>query len=75
MVGIYWYAIEKVSGETRQRLHEQLFQYRLVTLCPFLVDDACAIHPLRPMACRPFNVFDGVCAEGEMPTTPGGTTC
>jgi hypothetical protein len=29
------------------------------------VDEACAIHPMRPMACRQFNVFDRVCAEGE----------
>jgi Fe-S-cluster containining protein len=33
--------------------------------CPFLVDEACAIHPMRPMACRQFNVFDRVCVEGE----------
>ena len=33
--------------------------------CPFLVDDACAVHPLRPMACRQFNALDTPCAVGE----------
>lgn len=28
-------------------------------------DDIWSIHPQRPMACRQFNVFDRVCAEGE----------
>jgi len=23
------------------------------------------VHPLRPMACRQFNVFDTVCTQGE----------
>jgi Fe-S-cluster containining protein len=65
LIGIYWYAIERVTGATRDRLHRQLADYRIGSPCPFLVDDACSIHPMRPMACRQFNVFDRVCAEGE----------
>lgn len=60
-----WFATEKLHGELRERLRQQLAQHRASPSCPFLVDEACAIHPLRPMACRHFNVFDRACAEGE----------
>ncbi len=33
----------------------------------FLVDGVCAVHPLRPLACRNFNVFGRACSEGEEP--------
>jgi len=65
LVGMTWYAVEKVQGETRQRLKAQLGNAREGGGCPFLVDEACSIHPMRPFACRQFNVFDRVCAEGE----------
>ena len=65
LMGIAWYATEKLSGELRDRVRTQLQQHRDLGACPFLVDDACAIHPLRPMACRQFNVFNTVCAPGE----------
>ncbi len=65
LVGISWYVTEKLEGDQRARLQQQLREYREQPGCPFLIDDACSIHPLRPMACRQFNVFDKVCAEGE----------
>ena len=65
LIGITWYAVEKLTGPVRARLQEQLRAHRSGEPCPLLVDDACSIHPLRPMACRQFNVFDRVCAEGE----------
>jgi Fe-S-cluster containining protein len=65
LIGIYWFAVEKLEGETRYRVQAQLAAHRELDGCPFLVDDACAIHPVRPMACRLFNVFDQVCAAGE----------
>jgi len=65
LVGITWFVTEKIEGETRQRLKQQLQQHQTLGACPFLVDDACSIHPLRPLACRHFNVFGQVCAEGE----------
>jgi Fe-S-cluster containining protein len=43
----------------------QLAVHRHGQACAFLVDQVCSIHPLRPMACRQFNVFNTVCAEGE----------
>jgi len=65
LMGIAWYATEKLTGELRQRVQQQLHHHRELGACPFLVDAACAIHPLRPMACRQFNVFNTVCAVGE----------
>jgi hypothetical protein len=35
--------------------------------CPFLIDDSCSIHPLRPVGCRQFNVFTKPCAPEEDP--------
>ncbi len=65
LMGIAWYTAEKLSGDLRDRVRSQLQQHRELGACPFLVDEACAIHPLRPMACRQFNVFNTVCAAGE----------
>ncbi len=65
LMGIAWYATEKLTGDLRERVRAQLLQHRDLGACPFLVDAACAIHPLRPMACRQFNVFVTVCADGE----------
>jgi uncharacterized protein len=65
LMGIAWFSAEKLAGELRERVAAQLLQHRTLGACPFLVDDACAIHPLRPMACRQFNVFETVCAAGE----------
>jgi len=65
LMGIAWYATEKLTGDLRERVRAQLQQHRDLGACPFLVDAACAIHPLRPMACRQFNVFVTVCADGE----------
>ncbi len=65
LIGMTWYAAEQVRGPVRERLKQQLREYRARPACPFLIDETCAIHPMRPMACRQFNVFDRVCAEGE----------
>jgi len=65
LAGIAWFATEQLGGELRGKLQQQLAQPQASPSCPFLVDEACAIHSLRPMACRHFNVFDRACAEGE----------
>jgi uncharacterized protein len=65
LVGVYWYATEKLTGDIRPRLIEKLQRYQPGTPCPFLVDGICAIHPMRFLACRHFNVFGTPCAEGE----------
>ena len=65
LAGITWYATERIQGEVRETLKTQLAQYSNSGSCPFLVDGACSIHPMRPLACRHFNVFGKACAEGE----------
>jgi Fe-S-cluster containining protein len=65
LAGIAWFVSEKIGGALRETLQRQLAEHKAKPSCPFLVDEACSIHPLRPMACRHFNVFDRACAEGE----------
>lgn len=65
LVGITWYATEKIKEPVREKLEARLRSHRENDPCPFLVDKACSIHPMRPMACRHFNVFGKRCEEGE----------
>ena len=65
LVGITWYAVEKLPDPARSRLLVQLRAHRAGDPCAFLIDGICSIHPLRPMACRQFNVFNRICETGE----------
>ena len=65
LVGLSWYVTEKVAAPVREKLRDQLRHHAEGESCPFLVDNVCSVHPLRPFACRQFNVFGEVCAEGE----------
>ncbi len=65
--GIYWYVTEKITGIERDTLKKQLDDFTSPGSCPFLISNACSIHPLRPMACRQFNVFGEPCAPDEDP--------
>ena len=65
ITGLYWYIIEKSTGDIRERLKEQCRSFEKGNPCPFLIDGACGVHPMRPQACRQFNVFGTPCAEGE----------
>lgn len=65
LVGITWYATEKLEEPLRSRLLACLEENHPGDPCVFLVDGICAIHPMRPLACRHFNVFSTPCAEGE----------
>jgi Fe-S-cluster containining protein len=66
--GIYWYCTEKIKdGHVREILKKQLKEHVNGPPCPFLIEDACSIHPVRPVACRQFNVFGAPCAPGEDP--------
>jgi Fe-S-cluster containining protein len=67
LVGISWYATEKISGPEREALKNQLRSYKKDDPCPFLLNGACLVHPMRPIACRQFIVFGKPCAESEDP--------
>lgn len=65
LVGMTWFAAEKIESPTRDKLKAQLRDHRNGQPCPFLMDGICSVHPMRPLACRHFNVFGRPCAEGE----------
>lgn len=66
--GIYWYAVELLNSPVREAVIDQLrTAVDPKAPCPFLVDSACSIYPLRPAACRQFNVFGRACTQGEDP--------
>ena len=65
--GLIWYVTGKISGPDREVLASQLSHFTRDRACPFLIEGACSIHPIRPMACRQFNVFIKPCDEGEDP--------
>lgn len=68
LVGITWFAVEKVAGPSRDMLKDQLAKHEEDRgRCPFLIEGACSIHPMRPIACRLFITLDIPCAEGEDP--------
>lgn len=67
LVGLSWYVTEKKKGPEREALKRQLRFHNKNDPCPFLLEGVCAIHPMRPMACRQFNVFGRACSKGEDP--------
>ena len=67
LVGISWYVTEKIGGPGREALKHQLRSHRKNDPCPFLLDGACLVHPMRPISCRQFIVFGKPCAENEDP--------
>jgi Fe-S-cluster containining protein len=67
LVGLSWYVTEKITGPERNIIKNQLVDYKENDPCPFLANGACSVHPMRPVACRQFNVFGTPCAEGEDP--------
>ncbi|HEY5997764.1 MAG TPA: YkgJ family cysteine cluster protein [bacterium] len=67
LTGISWHCAEGLTGASREAVRARLAAHARGGPCPFLVDDSCAVHPVRPLACRLFTVFGRPCAEGEDP--------
>ncbi|MCG8473849.1 MAG: YkgJ family cysteine cluster protein [Desulfobacterales bacterium] len=67
LAGIYWFVMEQLKGEAFGVIQQQLARFSPGAGCPFLLSGGCGIHPMRPLACRHFNVFDRPCSEGEDP--------
>lgn len=65
LMGMSWYVIEKLQSPLREQLKIQLTNINNIHTCPFLLDGSCSIHPMRPAACRQFNVLDKPCSDGE----------
>jgi len=68
LAGISWYSAERIEGARRAAVRDALERHEKgARVCPFLVEHLCAVHPVRPLACRLFTVFGRPCAEGEDP--------
>ena len=67
LVGLSWYVVEKIAGAEREIIKNHLNDYRENNPCPFLLDNSCAVHPMRPISCRQFIVFGKPCDVGEDP--------
>lgn len=65
LLGLYWHVTEIMTAELQGKLKPQLTKHASGDPCPFLLEGACSVHPMRPLACRHFNVFGEPCAEGE----------
>src|SRR4030065_1490560 len=67
LVGTSSDATEKLSGKNGEELKNQLRSHKKDDPCPFLMNGVCIIHPMRPIACRQFNVFDEPCDDNDNP--------
>ena len=67
LAGITWYATEKVEQPLRDTMWRQLSSQAADPPCPFLIDNICAVYPVRPIACRQYIVFGRPCADNEDP--------
>jgi Fe-S-cluster containining protein len=67
LVGLYWFIMEKTPGGSRDIVNRQLAEHASGSACPFLIDSSCVVHPVRPIACRQYNVFTTPCSPGEDP--------
>ncbi len=67
LAGLYWYASEKMQAAARDRIQPLLAQHAPGDPCPFLIDGACEVHPVRPLSCRQYHVFTTPCTPGEDP--------
>ena len=65
LMGMSWYVIEKLDSPLREQLKQQLQNLDELDSCPFLLEGSCSIHPMRPIACRQFNVLNKPCVDGE----------
>ncbi|MDH4161331.1 MAG: YkgJ family cysteine cluster protein [Nitrospirota bacterium] len=65
--GLRWYIFEKLDKAARSTVLRRCSDHRRNDPCPFLVDRACSVHAVRPIACRQYNVFAAACAPGEDP--------
>jgi Fe-S-cluster containining protein len=65
LAGISRHCVEGLDGPLREAVRERCAAHVRGGPCPFLVDGACAVHPVRPVACRLLAVFGERCAAGE----------
>lgn len=67
VAGLAWYLIEHTHGLKRLRLAENLMNVDPSKGCPMVLDNACAVYPMRPIACRQYVIFGKSCGIHEEP--------
>ncbi|OLN25148.1 protein of unknown function UPF0153 [Desulfovibrio sp. DV] len=67
--GLRWFALTHLSARPARLVGAALLlpPAEPGLACPFLVDGACSVYALRPMACREYIVFGRPCQPGERP--------
>lgn len=65
--GLSWYVSEILPLEERKVIKSRLTIDDEDAGCPFVIDNICAVYPLRPIACRQFFVLNKPCVRGENP--------
>ncbi|HHV65345.1 MAG TPA: YkgJ family cysteine cluster protein [Peptococcaceae bacterium] len=66
-LGLSWYVTEMLVCEDRYAVKSRLQNLSEDSPCPFLIDNACLVYPLRPLACRQFFILNNPCLEGQNP--------
>lgn len=65
LIGISWYATEKLKSPLRERVKQRLYDHNTSLECPFLVDDECSVYEMRPLICRQFYIKNKTCEQHE----------
>jgi len=66
LAGAMWHLQERVEPGLAGQVMERLNDPRAMG-CPFLVEQACAVYPMRFLTCRQLFVFGRACLAGEDP--------
>ena len=61
MAAALWHLRNRAPGRLRLAVERRWAKAQPGRDCPFLLDGACAVRPMRFMACRQFNVFGAPC--------------
>lgn len=65
VLGLWWFCAELLDPAVQARLRVNLLAQEVTPACPFLLDGACSVYPLRPFVCRQHYVFGQPCRPGE----------
>ena len=63
--GISWFICELYDSKDRKTIKNRLQNALTLTECPFLINNACQVYPVRPLICRQFHVALPACNGGE----------
>lgn len=65
LIGISWYATEKLTNPVREQIKQRLYDHEATVECPFLLNNECSVYEVRPLICRQFYVKNTACTQNE----------